>query len=69
MADLGADRAVYGGDKPEDVLAADRAGIDSAHLQREPERTEPIPVDPTYTVSDRSTLVDIVAGATVRATE
>lgn len=54
--DLGAENPLAVGDQPYDVAAADRAGIDSALVEREPEtgRVDPLStesataVDPTY---------------------
>ncbi|MFB6296898.1 MAG: HAD family hydrolase [Salinirussus sp.] len=60
LDDLGTDRALYVGDSETDIVAADRAGVDSAFLRR-PHRAEAeLRVDPTYEVSDLRALVDTV---------
>lgn len=55
IADLGADDALYVGDRAVDVRAADNAGIDSALLARD-EDVEPADVDPTYRLASLSRL-------------
>jgi HAD superfamily hydrolase (TIGR01549 family) len=57
LADLGTSRALYVGDKGTDLLAAERAGIDGAHLDREHVSEASLPVEPTYQCPDLSTLI------------
>ncbi|WP_136689609.1 HAD family hydrolase [Halorhabdus amylolytica] len=67
LSDLDATRAVYVGDKPDDIVAADRAGIDSVHLRRDPGTTDSSQVEPTYTVSELTELAAVISGATAQA--
>jgi phosphoglycolate phosphatase len=56
MSDLGTENALYVGDSPCDVEAAENAGIDSAFVRR-PHRTETqLSIEPTYDVDDLWTL-------------
>lgn len=50
LRELGVDDALYVGDSPTDVLAAERAGIDSAFVRREHRRDAELPTQPTYEV-------------------
>jgi haloacid dehalogenase superfamily, subfamily IA, variant 1 with third motif having Dx(3-4)D or Dx(3-4)E len=61
LSDLGARNALYVGDSDVDVLAADRAGVDSAFLRREHRADADLPVEPTYEVPDLHALVDALA--------
>lgn len=47
---LGATDALYVGDSPHDVVAADRAGVDSAFVRREHRQEVTLDVTPTYEV-------------------
>jgi len=69
LSDLDATRALYVGDKPTDIRAARRAGIDSAHLRRDRGDADPPSVEPTYTVPDLERLVDAVTGTAVEPVE
>lgn len=53
ITDLGADRSsvLYVGDSVTDILAARRAGVDSAFLRRQHRRGVELPVAPTYEVT------------------
>ena len=48
LSDLGVDSALYVGDSNVDVLAADRAGIDSAFVRRPHRADYPLTADPTH---------------------
>lgn len=50
LDDFGTRDAVYVGDSPHDVVAADRAGIDSAFVRREHRKDAKLEVKPTYEV-------------------
>ena len=52
LADVGAESALYVGDSASDVLAAHRAGIDSAFLRRSHVADADLPVEPTHEVAD-----------------
>jgi HAD superfamily hydrolase (TIGR01549 family) len=58
LSDLDADHALYVGDSKKDVVAAHRAGVDSAFLRRPHVADTRLSVDPTYDVPDLETLVD-----------
>lgn len=62
LATLGVESGLYVGDSESDVIAADRAGMDSVLVRRaHSEDVEPDPeVGPTYEVSDLSDVVAIV---------
>jgi HAD superfamily hydrolase (TIGR01549 family) len=63
LEDLGTRTALYVGDSEKDVVAAQRAGIDSAFLRREHRADLTLSVDPTYEFPDLRSLVDaLVAG-------
>jgi phosphoglycolate phosphatase-like HAD superfamily hydrolase len=51
MADLDIERPLYVGDSETDVLAANRAGVDTAFLRREHNADVSLSVDPTYEVT------------------
>jgi len=62
LADLSAKNALYVGDSPKDVVAAERAGADSAYIRR-PHRSEVEPeIEPTYRVASLRELVDVLSG-------
>jgi phosphoglycolate phosphatase len=52
MADLGAENALYVGDRESDITAAVNAGIDSAFIRRPHRRGHDLSVQPTYEVQD-----------------
>lgn len=58
MADLDAESALYVGDSESDVVAAHRAGLDSAFVRRRHTRDVDLSVTPTYEVDS---LHDVVA--------
>lgn len=52
MMDLGSENALYVGDSPCDVEAAENAGIDSAFVRRPHRSDTELSVEPTYDVDD-----------------
>ncbi|WP_425498575.1 HAD family hydrolase [Natrinema salinisoli] len=60
LADLEADSALFVGDSESDVVAAHRAGIDSAFVRRRHCRDDVLSVAPTYDIETLSALPDIV---------
>jgi HAD superfamily hydrolase (TIGR01549 family) len=62
LADLEAESALYVGDSESDVIAAHRAGIDSAFVRRRHCRDDVLTVAPTYDIETLSALPDIVDG-------
>ncbi len=50
LRELDVTDALYVGDSPTDVVAAERAGIDSAFVRREHRRDAELPTEPTYEV-------------------
>jgi phosphoglycolate phosphatase-like HAD superfamily hydrolase len=52
LADLGADAALYVGDSESDVVAAHRAGLDSAFVRRDHCEGVELSVEPDYEVED-----------------
>lgn len=60
LSDLGASDAVYVGDSEKDIVAAHRAGIDSAYLRRPHVADVDLSVDPTYEVTDLTELVAVL---------
>ena len=50
LGDLGTDSALSVGDSGSDVLAAHRAGLDSAFVRRQHARDVELPVEPTHEV-------------------
>jgi phosphoglycolate phosphatase len=52
MADLGTENALYVGDSPCDVEAAENAGIDSAFIRRPHRTSTQLPTEPTYDFDD-----------------
>lgn len=63
LSDLGAERALYVGDSETDLVAAHRAGIDSAFLRRDHVRDVDLSVDPTFEISDLRTLTERLTAA------
>ena len=62
LADLEADRALYVGDSPKDVVAAERAGMDSLFLRRPHRRDATLSAEPTYEATDLEGLAHALAG-------
>jgi HAD superfamily hydrolase (TIGR01549 family) len=63
LADLGTERALYVGDSRKDVVAARRAGIDSAFVRR-PHRVDlDLDVEPTYEVANLGHLRELLETA------
>ncbi|UPM45046.1 HAD family hydrolase [Halocatena salina] len=58
LNDLDTGTALYVGDSEKDVIAAERAGIDSAFLRREHRLDLTLSTEPTYEFSDLRSLVD-----------
>jgi HAD superfamily hydrolase (TIGR01549 family) len=58
---LGAESALYVGDSESDVLAAERAGLDSAFVRRDHNRDEVLATDPTYETTDLHEVADVVS--------
>ncbi|KOX91428.1 hydrolase [Haloarcula rubripromontorii] len=58
LADLGTTDALYVGDSEKDVVAATRAGIDSAYLRRLHVADVDLSAEPTFEVSDLRALLD-----------
>lgn len=58
LTDLSTRNALYVGDSEKDVVAAQRAGIDSVFLRREHRTDLDLSVTPTYDIPDLSRLVD-----------
>ena len=57
LSDLGVRDALYVGDSEKDVIAARRAGVDSAFLRREHVTDVSLSVDPTFELPDLEALV------------
>jgi HAD superfamily hydrolase (TIGR01549 family) len=60
LAALDADTALYVGDSEHDLVAAHRAGLDSAFLRRPHCRDTSLSVEPTYETDDLRGLVNLV---------
>jgi HAD superfamily hydrolase (TIGR01549 family) len=58
LAELDAAEALYVGDSEKDIVAAERAGIDSVFLRRDHVTDVTLSVDPTAEVPDLWTLID-----------
>ena len=58
LIDLDATEALYIGDSEKDIVAAQRAGVDSVFLRRDHVTDTTLSVDPTAEVPDLWTLVD-----------
>lgn len=63
VSKLGADDGIYVGDRGTDVLAATRAGLDAAFVDRPHNGDETLPVEPTLRVGSLAELVDRLLGA------
>ena len=64
LADLNAESALYVGDSESDIVAANRAGIDSVFVRRPHSREGELTTPPTYEASDLHDLVAIVDSRT-----
>lgn len=64
LADLDAESALYVGDKETDIIAAQRAGIDSAFIRRSHCEDVTLSTAPTYEVADLHELSEIAAERT-----
>jgi phosphoglycolate phosphatase-like HAD superfamily hydrolase len=60
LEDLGTVDALYVGDSAKDVIAAQRAGIDSAYLRREHVADVELAAEPTFEVADLRDLIERV---------
>ncbi|MFW5984086.1 MAG: HAD family hydrolase [Halobacteria archaeon] len=58
LDDIGTRDAVYVGDSPTDVVAAHRAGVDSAFIRRDHRRDAALDTEPTYEVGSLHELED-----------
>lgn len=65
LSDLDGESALYVGDSESDVIAADRAGIDSVFVRRPHCRTADLDVTPTYDVETLRDVVRIADGHSV----
>ncbi|WP_256297111.1 HAD family hydrolase [Haloarchaeobius salinus] len=63
LADLGGGSALYVGDSESDVVAAERAGMDSVFVRREHSRDVELSTDPTYEVETLHAVRDIANDA------
>jgi HAD superfamily hydrolase (TIGR01549 family) len=63
LADLGGGSALYVGDSESDVVAAERAGMDSAFVRREHSRDASLSTEPTYEVETLHAVLDIANDA------
>ncbi len=61
LADLDTDDALYVGDSESDVVAAQRAGLDSAFVRRPHSTGVELAAEPTYDVDDLHAVADLVA--------
>lgn len=61
LADLEGESALYVGDSESDVIAARRAGMDSAFVRRPHCRNVDLSAEPTYDVADLREVVEIAA--------
>lgn len=61
LSDLGIENALYVGDSEEDLVAARRAGIDSAFLRRDHVADVTLSAEPTAEVPDLRALVELLA--------
>ncbi len=59
MADLGAETALYVGDSESDVVAADRAGLDSVFVRRDHRDGVELGVEPTFEVDSLHAVCEI----------
>jgi HAD superfamily hydrolase (TIGR01549 family) len=60
LADLDTTDAIYVGDSEKDIIAAHRAGIDSAFLRRDHVEHVDLSVEPTFEVTTIDRLVDVL---------
>jgi len=63
ISELGADGGIYVGDRGTDVLAATRAGLDAAFVERPHNADATLPVEPAMRVGSLSELADRLLGA------
>lgn len=63
LADLGGGSALYVGDSESDVVAAERAGMDSVFVRREHSRDVELPTEPTHEVETLHAVRDIANDA------
>jgi len=64
MADLGATDPLYVGDRESDVIAGERAGVDTAFIRRDHNADVTLDREPTYEVGSLDDVAAIVRGAT-----
>jgi phosphoglycolate phosphatase len=64
LDDLGTNTALYVGDSEKDIVAAERAGIDSAFLRRDHRIDLTLSTEPTYEFPDLRSLVDELVAST-----
>ncbi|RQG95083.1 HAD family hydrolase [Natrarchaeobius chitinivorans] len=62
MADLAAESVLYVGDSESDIVAATRAGLESAFVRRPHCRETELEVAPTYDLGDLHDVADLVCG-------
>jgi len=62
LEDFGTRNAIYVGDSPHDVVAADRAGVDSAFVRREHRNDVKLDAKPTYEVDSLHELEEVLNG-------
>ena len=67
ISELDADDGIYVGDRGIDVLAATRAGLDAAFVDRPHNADETLPVEPTLRVGSLTELADRLRGDTRRS--
>ena len=60
LDDLGTENALYVGDSQKDIVAADRAGVDSAFVRRPHRADLDLDVEPTYEVVDLRALRNLL---------
>jgi|APHM01.1.fsa_nt_gi haloacid dehalogenase superfamily, subfamily IA, variant 1 with third motif having Dx(3-4)D or Dx(3-4)E len=63
LADLSTTNALYVGDSQKDIVAAHRAGIDSAFLRRDHVNSTDLTLQPTYDVSNLIELVQAISNS------
>lgn len=59
ITDIGCESALFVGDRELDVIAAERAGLDSAFVRRQHNESVALSTPPTYEVEDLHGLVDV----------
>jgi len=62
-ADVGTEEALYVGDRGKDIVAGNRAGLDTVLLRREHNRDRSVDADPTYEVDGLEGVVEILQSA------